>query len=219
VRRAARPPLPPDSPGQLEAIEIAALTARDTYQEVQWTSAALPRQRAGGVSFAGARWVSIDVSESRLEQLRLDDCTLGSCNLANLQARGASLTRVSIEGCRLTGIDLPEALIQDLTIRGSRIDLASFSFSRLARVTFDDCLLTQATFLDAQLDSVRFHGCDLSHADFRGAQIHRCEFRGNNLTGLQGVQNLRGAAMEWADIIDMAGVWAAALGIEVLDAD
>jgi hypothetical protein len=28
---------------------------------------------------------------------------------------------------------------------------------------------------------------------------------------------LRGAAMEWPDIVDMAGIWAAALGIEVLD--
>ena len=38
-------------------------------------------------------------------------------------------------------------------------------------------------------------------------------------TGLQGVESLRGAAMEWPDILDMAGVWAAALGIEVLDAE
>ncbi len=104
-------------------------------------------------------------------------------------------------------------------VSGSRIDLASFRFSRLVRVTFEDCLLAQTAFLDAQLDSVRFHRCDLSSADFRGAQVHRCEFRGNNLAGAEGIQSLRGAAMEWTDIIEMAGVWAAALGIEVLDTD
>jgi hypothetical protein len=37
--------------------------------------------------------------------------------------------------------------------------------------------------------------------------------------GLQGVDSLRGIAMEWADILDGAGVWAAALGIEILDPD
>ena len=67
--------------------------------------------------------------------------------------------------------------------------------------------------------SVRFHRCDLSRADFRGARMQRCEFRRSDLTGLQGIENLRGSAMEWPDIVGMAGLWATALGIEVLDAD
>jgi hypothetical protein len=37
--------------------------------------------------------------------------------------------------------------------------------------------------------------------------------------GLQGVASLRGAVMEWADILEMAGAFATALGVEVLDAD
>ncbi len=45
----------------------------------------------------------------------------------------------------------------------------------------------------------------------------QCEFRRSDLTGVQGTESLRGSAMEWADIVDMAGAWAAALGIEVLD--
>ena len=40
---------------------------------------------------------------------------------------------------------------------------------------------------------------------------------GVDLTGAHGIQRLRGSAMEWSDIVEMAGVWAAALGIEVLD--
>jgi uncharacterized protein YjbI with pentapeptide repeats len=64
-----------------------------------------------------------------------------------------------------------------------------------------------------------FHDCDLTRADFRGARMQHCEFRRSDLTGLEGVENLRGAAMEWSDIIAMTGALAAALGIEVLDAD
>jgi uncharacterized protein YjbI with pentapeptide repeats len=95
--------------------------------------------------------------------------------------------------------------------------LAAFGFSRLARVTFDDCRLTQTSFLEARLEAVRFHACDLSGADFRGASLRSCEFRGCDLTRLDGVQSLRGAAMEWPDIVGMAGLRAAALGIETLD--
>ena len=80
--------------------------------------------------------------------------------------------------------------------------------------------MTQTDFLDARLDGVRFHRCDLTGADFRGARLNRCEFRRSNLTGLEGVESLRGAA-RWSgpDIVEMAGIWAAALGIKVLDAD
>jgi uncharacterized protein YjbI with pentapeptide repeats len=106
-----------------------------------------------------------------------------------------------------------------VTIRDCRVDLASFGFSRLTRVTFEECMLAQTDFLDAQLESVRFHHCDLNRADFRGARMQLCEFRRSDLTGLQGVESLRGSAMEWPDIVELAGVWAAALGIEVLDAD
>ena len=41
----------------------------------------------------------------------------------------------------------------------------------------------------------------------------------SNLSELNGVESLRGAAMEWPDIIEMAGILAAALGIETLDID
>lgn len=122
-------------------------------------------------------------------------------------------------GSRLTGVHVPEGRLLDVAFVGCRIDLASFGFSKLLRVTFEDCVLRQTDFLEAELDSVRFHDCDLTEADFRGARLQACEFRRSNLNGLQGVTSLRGAAMEWPDIVELAGVWAAALGIEVLDVD
>ena len=57
--------------------------------------------------------------------------------------------------------------------------------------------MSEASFLEAELESVRFHGCDLTRADFRGARLRRCEFRRSNLTDLEGVQGLKGAAIDW----------------------
>ncbi len=80
-------------------------------------------------------------------------------------------------------------------------------------------MLTGTDFLEAKLDSVRFHRCDLTQADLRGARLSGCELRRCNLAELEGVDHLRGAAMEWPDIVEMAGVWANALGIGVLEDD
>lgn len=161
----------------------------------------------------GARIV--DAAVSRIE--RLVDCFLTGCDLANADGRGAKLMRVTIERGRLTGLQLAEAELRDVTIRGCRADLATFGFSRLGSVVFEDCVLADATFLEAQLESVVFVRCDLTGADFRGARLQQCELRGCELRGLQGAESLRGSAIPREDIVRMADVWAAALGIEPLD--
>jgi uncharacterized protein YjbI with pentapeptide repeats len=177
-----------------------------------------PRQ-AVGVSIRSAALHAVDLAGSELEQLHVLDATLRGCNLANVVAPRAALVRVAVTGCRLTGITMFEAFLRDVTFASCRIDLASFGSCRLQQITFEDCLLTQTDFLESELQSVRFHGCDLTQADFRGARLDRCELRGCDLAGAHGVDRLAGAAMPWADIVEHAGTWAAALGIEVLDDD
>lgn len=214
-------PYPRDSqlPTHLDQVAIDTLEHDARISELELADASLADQHANGVTFGTVKLARVDLSGSRLEHLKITDGALYACNLANIRGRGASIERVRIEGSRLTGIDLTEGALIDVTLQGCRIDLASFGFSRLQRVTFEDCLLTQTDFLEARLDSVRFHGCDLGRADFRDTRLERCEFRRSDLTDIQGVKSLSGAAMDWADIVGMAGVWAAALGIEVLDGD
>ena len=101
--------------------------------------------------------------------------------------------------------------------RDCRIDLATFAGTTFERVVFDGCMLAQAEFREALLRSVRFEHCDLTEADLTGLRIDGCELRSCTLDGLAGAERLRGAAMPWGDIVGHAGVFAAALGIRLLD--
>jgi uncharacterized protein YjbI with pentapeptide repeats len=219
VSRGAASPRPPDLPAQLDAVEVKALSHDGAFTEVEVAGGWLVDQHANGVVFETVKLASVDLSGSRLDHLRISDGALTACNLANLQARSASLTRVSIDASRLTGIVLSQGKLVDVTLRGCRVDLASFTLARLERVTFEDCVLAQTDFLEAQLESVRFHDCKLNGADLRDARLKHCELRRSDLSELQGVESLRGAAMEWSDIVGMAGVWASTLGIELLDTE
>jgi uncharacterized protein YjbI with pentapeptide repeats len=186
------------------------------YLEVA-VSGALPEARGRNVRFETAALKGVELAGGRLPGLGMADCRLVDCNASNLRARDADLARVAFERCRLTGIELTEGAVQDVVFRGCKLDMASFGFARLVRVQFDDCVLTRAEFLEASLSSVRFDGCDLSGADLRGATMRSCELRRCTLTEVVGVERLRGAALEWPAIVEHAGVWAAALGIGVLD--
>jgi uncharacterized protein YjbI with pentapeptide repeats len=178
-----------------------------------------PEALGDAVSVTEARLLDADLSGARLGGLRLVDVEFERGNLANLAAREASLRRVVVSGARLTGAELIRGRIGDAVFRDCRIDLATFAGTTFERTTFERCRLTQTDFREALLRSVRFDDCDLSEADLTGVRIDRCELRGCTLDGVVGLERLRGAAMPWADVVGNAGLFAAALGIRVLDED
>jgi len=208
----ARTPQPPDLPDAFDVVGEIEGSFSEASLEGEFAGV-----RAPGVVFECSRWRGVDLSGARLASLTLRDCVVEGGNLANLDARSGSLTRVVVERARLTGLRLIEATLTDVVFRGCRIDLATFGGAKLERVTFEDCVLAQADYLEARLSTVRWEGCDLGAADFTGARLRRCELRGCRLDGLVGVTSLRGAALEWHEIVEHAGMWAGALGIEVLD--
>jgi uncharacterized protein YjbI with pentapeptide repeats len=210
-------PAAPRLPAQPAVERIGSLEHDTVLAEIELAGLTLSNQHARGVRLEGACLIDCDLSCSQLDSLRLLDCSLRRCNLANVAARDADATRLEVCDSRLTGLSLREAKLLDVTVRESRVDLSSFAFAQLSRVTFEDCRLVESSFLEAQLDSVRFHRCDLTAADFRGASLERCEFRRSRLSAVQGLASLRGAAMERPDVVELAGELASALGIDTLE--
>ncbi|HST32631.1 MAG TPA: pentapeptide repeat-containing protein [Solirubrobacteraceae bacterium] len=212
-------PDPPELPSELATLEVAAIEPEASFVEVELSGDSWPGLQAKDVSFKASRLANVDLSGAALERLWLSHCELSGCNLANLRATGARVQTTRIADSRMTGIAFAEATLSDVTFSACRIDLAALGFARLERVTFEDCLLAQSDFLEARLEHVRFYDCDLTGADFRGARLEVCEFRRSNLSGIEHVSGLRGASLEWPYLVELAGVWAAELGIGVLDQD
>lgn len=162
---------------------------------------------------------SLDLSGRRQDRFGLLDCALERCDLSNVHARGGSFVRVACSGGRLTGLSVTEGLLRDVRFRDCRIDLGSFAASKLERVVFQRCQLTALDLRDADLRSVRFEECQLDRAELSGARFQRCELRGCRLDGATGLERLRGVAIEWSDLLALAGGLAAALGIRAVDDD
>ncbi len=216
--RRAPSPRPPGLPAELPEQAFAALTPELVVEEVAVADADLSNATAPGVALRRVRLRSTRLAGGELDGLELSDAELHGCDLANLRTgRHGGLLRVCARVCRMTGFAMADGVVRDVTFDNCRIDLASFGGCRLQRVRFVDCTLAQTDFLEAELDGVAFHGCDLTATDLRGARLRRCELRDNRLEGLRGVEALRGAAMPWVDIVGAAGLWAQALGIELLD--
>jgi len=142
-----------------------------------------------------------------------------ACDLdwANRRTRGLVVRRAEVRRCRLTGTELAEAALSDVTFSDCRLDLAGLRIAKLERVVFRDCRMAECDFYDATLTDVLFDHCELREATFSGGRLKRVELRGCDLTGLRGIEALRGARMPWNDVLENAPLFATALGLEIID--
>lgn len=147
----------------------------------------------------------------------LVDAVVVGRDWSNLRVLRLSLRRVELRLCRLTGTELAESTLVDVTFQECRLDLAGLRFAKLERVAFRDCRMAECDLGGTRLEDVLFDGCELREADISAAKLERVELRGCELEGLRGVDALRGARMPWNDVLQNAPLFAAALGIAVVD--
>jgi uncharacterized protein YjbI with pentapeptide repeats len=215
------PPSPPSAPRLPERFasrHAAAPQDHERWEELDLAGLSLAGHSARGVEIVRSRFTDADLGAAQLRGLRLSDCEVVTSNLANLVAIDGTLERCAFSACRLTGFSWPGTL-EEVRFSDCRIDLAAFGHARFRRAVFEGCLLADADFRDARFDSVAFHRCDLTTATFSGARFERSEIRGCTLDGIRGVDGLHGAALDWEDVVGLAGSMAAALGIRVVEDD
>jgi uncharacterized protein YjbI with pentapeptide repeats len=152
-----------------------------------------------------------------VELADLDDAEATDLDWANEQRRGLSLRRVGLRLCRLTGSELAEASLVDVVFADCRLDLVGLRRAKLERVVFRDCRMAECDLYEATLTDVLFERCELRKATLSNARLTRVELRGCDLAGLDGVEALRGARMPWNDVLENGPLFAAALGIEIVD--
>jgi fluoroquinolone resistance protein len=177
----------------------------------------------GGVSAAGGRIVGsvvgdVSLAGARLRSLALTDVIAHDLDASNADWTGAQLRRVVFERCRLTGVGFAELDAADVVFRSCTLDLASFRGARIERATFEQCRFDEADFSGAWLKEVRFAASQLRRVELEQVTLSGVDFRGSELADPGGDPlALRGAIVDSLQLIDLAPLLAARLGIRVQD--
>jgi uncharacterized protein YjbI with pentapeptide repeats len=96
-----------------------------------------------------------------------------------------------------------------------KLDFLNLRGATLQDVVFQDCVLGEVDATDARLTDVDFPGCRLDSFGVRNAALIRVDLSGATLQVLSGLDNLRGAIVSAAQLIDLAPLLADHLGITV----
>ena len=141
---------------------------------------------------ADLKAVTVDLAESIWRDSMLTGGRLGVA-----AAPGAQLTRVRLRGVKVDFLNLRGATLQD--------------------VVFEDCAFGEVDVSDASLTDVEFPGSRVDALVVRGATLSQVDLSGATLQALSGLDNLRGAIVSAAQLLDLAPLLADHLGIAVRD--
>ncbi|HLL37131.1 pentapeptide repeat-containing protein [Streptomyces sp.] len=195
----------------------AGLEPDGDYDGLEFRGADLTGQDGGGARFLDCVLASCTVTETRLRHARFLDSVLGSVQGVGTDLAEATLRDVEVTEPRLGGAQLHGAVLERVVIRGGKLDFLNLRTARLRDVVFENCVLVEPDFGGARLERVEFVGCALKGADFTAATLKDVDLRGAEpLEIAGGLDRLAGAVISPGQLMDLAAVFAAALGVKVV---
>ena len=209
-------PRPPQLPAEErlspapEDLEPEAVLARRRFLDVD-----LSGREAEGVEFDRCLFRAGTLAASRLTRVSIVHCVVETVDWSNVDGDGGTLDRLLASGSRMTGLAWAGGLVRDAAFDGCRLDLSNWRYAAFDAVRFTGCNLSGADFTSADLRGASFVDCDLSGAQFSAATMEGTRFRGCDLAGIGGVQSFRGANVHRDDLLALARVLAAAVGITI----
>nr|WP_078845068.1 pentapeptide repeat-containing protein [Streptomyces sp. SCSIO ZS0520] len=216
VRQARRPEirLP-----ELVAFGGGGLRPDGDYDGVEFRDLDLAEQDGGGARFLDCALTGCAVDGTRLRGARFLDSRLTEIRGVGTDLAEASLRDVELVEPRLGGVQLHASSLERVRVRGGKIDYLNLRAAKLRDVVFEGCVLVEPDFQGAALERVQFLDCVLREADFSGAKLREVDLRAATELGIaRGVDSLSGAVISSGQLLDLAPVFAAQLGVRVAEA-
>ncbi|MFJ7159256.1 pentapeptide repeat-containing protein [Streptomyces sp. NPDC101118] len=186
------------------------------YDGLEFADADLSGEEGHGATFMDCALRRCVLDETTLVRSRFVDSVLEGVRGVGTDLAGALLRDVEVRDARLGGTQLHGAVLERVLVRGGKIDYLNLRKSRLTDVVFEGCVLAEADFAGAELRRVEFRDCTLRRADFTAARMADVDLReAAELDIARGVDRLAGAVISPVQLVQLAPLFAAQLGVRV----
>ncbi|BCL28928.1 pentapeptide repeat-containing protein [Streptomyces aurantiacus] len=204
----------------LESYDGGELEPDGDYDGLRFTDVDFVGQDGGGARFMDCALTGCAVDETRLHHARVLDSVITGMRGVGTDFGSATFRDVEVVDARLGGVQLHGAVLERVVFRGGKIDYLNLREARIRDVVFEGCVLVEPDFGGARLERVEFVDCVLKGADFSGVSLTDVDLRRAAAVDFaRGVDRLAGAVISPAQLLDLAGVFAAEVGVRVVGVD
>jgi uncharacterized protein YjbI with pentapeptide repeats len=205
------PILPPELPSG----GIEELIDHSEVESLHIDHATLTGVTAKGVTLETSHLSHTELSSCTLKRAQITDVRFESCLLFGTNMDGAGMKRVEVRQGVASGLVLSDALLEDVVLKGVKLNLTNWRVAKLRRVRFEDCDLTEADFQGAELRMVEFSGCNLGRAEFTNCKMSDVDLRGSDISTIKGITGLKGATIDPVQLMTISQPMAVELGLKV----
>ena len=214
----------PDLPELSDLPFAAHLTAADDglapggdYDTVLFERAEFDQPNAASARFLECAFSKVSVTGGKLQRTRLRDVWIRDLRLTGTNVSESEWLDVTVLASSLAGAQIFGSQLRRVVFSGCKLDSVNFRAGRLHEVHFDHCVLRDVDFADAELTGCSFSGSQLVRTDFSRVRMDRTDLRGAELGLIIDAQSLRGAIVSSGQLVTLAPVLAATLGLVVSD--
>ena len=208
---ADRPFVLPD----LTAFVGTSLEPRGDYDAIAFVEVDFTGQDAGDARFLECHFERCALDGLSLRRARVLGSLIADAHGASVDLADSTWRDSEVRGGRLGAVQAPGAALTAVRFRGSKVGYLNLAGANLDDITFDGCELGDIDARGATLRAVRFIACSIKELNVTEARLSKVDLSGATLSSLIGVDNLRGAIINQAQLVDLAPQLAAQLGLEV----
>lgn len=191
-----------DGDVDLDDVELAGIRA----EHLRWSL----RRR-----LSSARVVDLAATDWRAPGAALVDTQLERVDLVSWSAVEGQWRNVEVRQSRIGSLELYDSVWDGVHFVGCKLGFLNLRGATLRDVAFTDCTIDELDLMRTSATRMAFDGSRIARLEPAGSKLTDVDLRGAQLSDLASVEGLRGATVTVDQLLDLAPLLAARLGIRV----
>ena len=168
-----------------------------------------------GCTFDECRFDVVSLGDAALRGITVSECVFENLHAPVFSAPRSSWRDVRLEHARLGSVEAYEATVPSLHIEGSKLDFVNFRNATLTDVLLSNCIIDELDLGSATVQRLELRNCRIGTLDVGGARLTDVDLRSSEFGAIQGLEGLRGATVDDAQLALLSPLLAAHLGIRI----
>lgn len=191
------------------------LEAQADYDAVEFVDGDFTGQDARAARFLDCRLERCAVDGLSIARARVLQSVLVDVHGARIDLADSTWRDARISGGRLGAVTLTGASWTGVEVLGSKLGFLNLAGAEIEHIVFEGCEIGSLDARGARLRAVSFVDCSMDELYVAEATLSKVDLSGLRLRSLVGVDGLRGAIVSREQLLDLAPMLAAQLGLEV----
>lgn len=157
----------------------------------------------------------MSLHETRLRGATFAECLASELHAPVLSAPFSRWRDVHVDRSRLGSVEIYEAELRGVRLDGCKLDFVNLRNASVTDVLLADCLIEELDLGGAVVQRLELQNCRIGTLNVGGARLTDVDLRSSDFHAVQGLEGLRGATVDDAQLSLLAPLLAAHLGLVV----